>query len=528
MTEPPVATRANEDTGPEDTPPVPAAAGTTSPARGWRSWPGRTLPTLRRHWLASLLVAAGLVLRLLAQLAYRPALVYVDSLKYLYANAPGSDPLGYKVVLKVLLVAGHLDIVVAVQHLLGLGMAIALYMVLLRCGVPRWLAALAIAPVLLDAYQIQMEQMIMPDPWFEAMVVAGLVLVLWRPRLTIPLAVLAGLVLGASATMRQIGEYLILPVLLYVLVSGIGWRRWLVRGVAMTVAFVAPILLYCGVSEVRTGHFWLARGQSSIGRTAAAADCATLRVPPAVKALCPSPAQQALGPDYLEHSGQSPLYATPEVPGTRAGLMRQLNNAIKHQQPLRVAKAILRDSVRLFALTRDQVKSVTPISRWQFQTTYPAYAPFTKVRNHTIIIGLQPIAFHKITYVPLKPSYGNRAQVSKPLASFLRAYQLDGGYTPGPLYALCVAVGLLACLVALLYWRAGEKLRALAAGSLLFTGCAALLLFVPDVFEFSWRYELPAVIVLPPACALGLMTLVGLRRDRRDRAAAAEAPAAAA
>ena len=54
------------------------------------------------------------------------------------------------------------------QRLLGLAMAVALYAVLVRRGAARWLAALAVAPVLLDAYQLQMEQMIMPDVWFDA------------------------------------------------------------------------------------------------------------------------------------------------------------------------------------------------------------------------------------------------------------------------------------------------------------------------------------------------------------------------
>ena len=49
---------------------------------------------LRRHWLAAALLAAGLVLRVLAQFAYRPALFYIDSVKYLYDSA-GNDPEGY-------------------------------------------------------------------------------------------------------------------------------------------------------------------------------------------------------------------------------------------------------------------------------------------------------------------------------------------------------------------------------------------------------------------------------------------------
>src|SRR5258708_8062096 len=76
---------------------------------------------------------------------------------------------------------GNCDAVAAVQHLLGLAMAVVLYLLLLRRGVPRWLAALATAPVLLDAYQVQIEQTIMPDTWFEALIVPGLAILLWPP-----------------------------------------------------------------------------------------------------------------------------------------------------------------------------------------------------------------------------------------------------------------------------------------------------------------------------------------------------------
>lgn len=141
---------------------------------------------LRSHWLVSGLLAAGLALRVLAQVAYHPALIYVDTLKNLYGVYPGADPLGYRVLLKLILLVGDLGTVAAIQHVLGLAMGVTLYAVLLRRGVPRWLAAVAAAPVLLDAYQLQMGQTVMPDVWFEAVMVAGLTVLLWRPAATAP------------------------------------------------------------------------------------------------------------------------------------------------------------------------------------------------------------------------------------------------------------------------------------------------------------------------------------------------------
>jgi len=470
---------------------------------------------LRRHWLLAALLAAGLALRVLALIAYHPALIYVDSLKYLYGLYPGSEPLGYTALLRTVLLAGDLGAVAVVQHLLGLAVAVALYAVLLRRGAAPWLAALAVAPVLLDAYQIQMEQMIMPEALFEAIVVTGLVVLLWRPAVSVPAAVAAGLVLGASASVKQIGLVLIIPAVAYLLVSCRPWSRSAVISGALIVAFLLPVVGYCAFSYARTGHFWLARRQTFAGRLAAAADCATLRLPASVRPICPTPAEQARGPDWLEHSGQSPLFSVPVKPGTRGALIAELNSAVAHQQPLRVAAAIVRDAVRLFGPTRHGSLSVTPISRWQFQTSYPTFPPWVRIgKSGEILVGLQPAPGTRFSFHVLRPSYGGRASVNRPVAAWLRSYQLDGGYTPGPLLALCVLAGLGGSAVAVIRRiRGGADDGALAA-VLLFTATAALLLLVPDLYQFTWRYQLPALLTLPPAAALVVSALMSYRRGR--------------
>jgi len=307
------------------------------------------LAVLRRHWLISVLLGAGLLLRAASEIAYRPALIYVDTLKYLYGASPGADPLGYKA---VLLAIGNLAIVAVAQHLLGLAVGALIYAVLLRRGVPRWLAAVAVGPVLLDAYQLQIEQTIMPDVWFNAMVVAGLAVLLWGPEVSIPGAAAAGLLLGTSSTVRQLGETLVLPAVVYLLAADGGWRHVTARAAVLSAAFALPILCYCTLSSLTAGHFWLARQQSHSGRLAAAADCATLRLPADVRPLCPAPSEQAQGPDWLEHATGSPLHDAPSQPGiSQDTLIAEFDAAVERQQPIRVAASIVRDSVRLFAVT---------------------------------------------------------------------------------------------------------------------------------------------------------------------------------
>ena len=79
----------------------PGAAAGTGPAA---TRPGRILSGAagvpRRHWLLALLLAAGLALRALAQIGYQPALLFIDSKKYIFgtdltATAWGSVPKMY-------------------------------------------------------------------------------------------------------------------------------------------------------------------------------------------------------------------------------------------------------------------------------------------------------------------------------------------------------------------------------------------------------------------------------------------------
>ena len=455
---------------------------------------------VRRHCLFLLVLTAGLVLRVLAGTAYRPALLYIDSIKYLEGSVT-TAPQGYQALIRLLEPAGGLALVAAVQHVFGLAMAVALYAVLLRRGAPRWAATLAAAPVLLDAYQLQLEQTIMPDVLFETMIAAGIVVLLWRPGRW-PLAA-GALVLGAAVTVREIGAVLIVPVVVFAALTVRGWRpNWrhrARRGLLAAGCFMLPVLAYLAGTFAVTGHVGMAGNGPSpqYGRAAAAADCATLRLPADERALCPSPAQTlALGGiDGLLHNPRSPGHTVPVPPGlTRDEFLDRFAIAVFRQQPLRVAASAARDSVRLFAPVRDGDPQVTPIARWQFQDVYPVYP-----RRYSM-------AF--LTRLAHAHGSGGDLVAVQPAASLLRTYQLGGGYTPGPLYAVFLLAGVAGAV------RRRTELR---VPCLLVTLSAVVLLVGADAFEFSWRYQLPAVVLLPLAGALGVTALI---RGRASRSAA--------
>ncbi len=310
--------------------------------------------------------------------------------------------------------------------------------------------------------------------------------------------------LGTSATVAQVGEALILPAVIYLLAAGGGWRPAIGKAAALCAGFVLPILVYCTISLLISGAFFLSHtGVTSFyGRTASAVDCATIKLPADERAMCPTKAQQAMGPDWLEYGNGSPIrpYYSNLPRGEADSLISDFNHRVLAQQPQRLLGAYAGDVVKLFALTRNTRPGDTPIARWQFPTKYTYYPPWTSeavVKTATARFG------------------GGAPAVWRPVAAFLRSYQLDGGYTPGPLLALCTLAGLAGC-AALLRRRLAPGTRQLALACLALFGAAVSVILVSDTFEFSWRYQLPALVTLVPAGALGISVIMRLIKARHS------------
>jgi hypothetical protein len=488
---------------------------------------------LRRHWIFAALILAGVGLRVITQIAYRPAFFYIDSFKYLTGSS-GYDPEGYRFLLAPILWVGNLAWVPAFQHLLGLAMGLAIYVVLIRRGAPRWAAALAAAPILLDAYQLQMEQTIMPDVAFETLILGGLVILLWKPRPSLTRILIGAFVLGLAADVRQVGELLIVPAAVFALLAagaagraaaGRGAaegtrRRWGRRAGYLGLAGVCaavPMLTYMIISQAVGDGFRLTTRGSDVlyGRAAVVADCATLKLPAYEKALCPTPAQAAMGIDELLNSPSGP-YARYQPPAgmTKHKVVGDFVTRVATQQPVSMPLSVLRDAARLFALTRDGISTITPISRWQFQPTYATFPPGVTL----------PFVAEQGQH------YGGGDPVTvRPLATFLRAYQLDGGYAPGPLLAVLTAAGAVGSLFVFARRRRPQTEtsdqtpgprpapddRMLAAGTLLVMLSVLAVVFGSDVFQFSWRYQLPTLVTLPLAGVLGGTLMASRLRARR-------------
>jgi hypothetical protein len=471
------------------------------PGRALVSRLSRAGALARRHWIFTVLLGLGLALRVVVMIAYQPSILYIDSVaSYLLPmqqlDPTGEDPIGYVLYLlaPVLRVGGNLATVVALQHLFGLGMAVAGYALLVRKGAWRVLAALATVPVLLDAYQLQIEQNIMSEPLFEAMLVAALVALAWRPRPGVGGVIVAGVLLGLAVTVRQAGELAVLPLVAYPLLAGGGWRRRLRLGATAVACFAVPVVLYAAYFYSFSGQIGISHvgGNALYGRTATFADCASLKLPADEEVLCPQvPRDLRPGPDYWAHDAASPYFVVQRSDGDRVDqLSKDFGLRVIRHQPLDFVWEVARDAAKVFEWNRTDHGGDPPVERWHFQEGIPLFPPLVDLNMVTA----------------LSHRYGDVDPVAvAPLTSYLRAYQLDGGYTPGPVLALSI----LLALSPLVRWRRAGPARLPA---LLFLATGALVVLSGDLMIFSWRYQLPAYVLLPVAGALGLTAVSGRGR----------------
>ncbi|HEV3357389.1 MAG TPA: hypothetical protein VG247_11395 [Pseudonocardiaceae bacterium] len=472
--------------------------------------------TVRRHWLLSVFMLVGVILRIITLLAYQPGLLNLDSWAYLDNAGPllpqFLDPIGYPLlVLRPLLPLGGIRTVVIVQHLAGIGMGFAIYALALRLGAKKWLAALAAAPVLIDAFQLNVEETILSDVWLEVAVVIAFWLLIAKGVPKPGRAALAGFVVGVSLTIRMVALPLIVPVVLYLILAGgqwrtaAGWRKIATRTGACLVGFLVVVVGYAAYFHSFTGQWGLntASGNSIYGRAANIADCPRDDLDKVLMELCPKePLGQRIGSDGYAHADGTPGWPGYVPPGkTIYDLDKEFAYKVIEHQPFEVAGAVMVDFLKGFYPTHITFGTDPPAITWQFLTFYPAYyfGP-----NQTV----PQITAQMQSYVQ---KYGGTVGYASPqLSQFLRDYQTVI-YTPGPYLFIA---GLLACLVG--FGLGGARRAKQRAPAFLLVGMAITLMGMAAAFEFSWRYQLPGLVLYPLAGAVALTALTSGKRSTSD------------
>jgi Dolichyl-phosphate-mannose-protein mannosyltransferase len=234
-------------------------------------------------------LAAGAGLRLVAMIGF-PGVLWFTGDSFLYLGAalrPRPDlskTVGYSFFLRALEPLHSFAAVALLHHLMGLAMAVMVYALTRRAGLPRWGATLCTLPVLLDGHEIQLEHMLMSDTLFAFLVVAAVTLVMWQDRPPWWTVFAAGLITGYAVIVREAGLPLVVVFVVYFLVR---WRGWLLP-VAMAVGCVVPVAAYGGWFHAVNGQYTLTRSTGFYlwGRMSSFSDCAKIKPPPAETAAC--------------------------------------------------------------------------------------------------------------------------------------------------------------------------------------------------------------------------------------------------
>jgi Dolichyl-phosphate-mannose-protein mannosyltransferase len=469
--------------------------GESAPAgRGWSASVAGLSPRAlwKSHRLFSILVILSLLPRVLADLAFRPALLIPDSFGYMQEGTTLSlgrlRPSGYPILLHLLGPFHSLLLVTALQHLLGISTAVIVYG-LLRCwGLPAWGGALATAPTLFDPRQIALESYILPDAVFSFVVVAAAAVLLTRRKPGVWQCVGAGLGIAYASLLRGNGLLLIVPILGYMLVRRVGLRAF----AAGAVAFVIPMLGYASLFHADYGTFNITNSDGLFlwARTTSFADCAVIKPPADLVPLCPDrqgvrvpvhvPAwslQAMLAAptpaDYLWSSGV--WWKHTARPGPTAAnnslAMRFAIDAIE-TQPLDYLRVASRDVLLTFVGSdrRQDINAMAFTARPEVSVLPPNYTKDLRDYAHTSAVqhAVQPYAYFLFLYQQpvFFPGLVFLAVVLAGLAGVIRNWRRWGGPGALPWTAAAITIVAPAALVEDLYRYAivAVPLACLAAG----------------------------------------------------------------
>lgn len=477
---------------------------------------GRVGPVLRRHWLIAAFVVVAVALRIVVMIAYWPGLeLFTDTSDYIDLArrlVPGIwHPSGYGLFLAPLSLTGQLAVVVVLQHLMGIAMGLLIYGLVLRLGARRWLAALAAAPVLLDGYQLSLEQFILAETVASLLVLGALVLLFSRETIGARRGASVGLLLAAATIVRTETLPVVVIVGLYLLLRR-GHRH--------------ALLTYCAVVAVMLGGYggWYAANYGSFGfddwtgiylygRVAPFATC-DYSLPAGEARLCPAQpvSQRTKNGEFYSDAKGSPLWATPGL-GSRHQrnlLGERFAISVIEHQPLDYLSAVLADTWHYFTPGRWMSTDQIDMQRWKFPP--PHIHPMRD--NYHVYFANEGFNGHRITPSPDPALMG-------PLRSYQSIF-----YTPGPLFLACL-IGALA--VALGLVRRGSRRRQARWACLVLALTALAVLLAPSlIWGFSYRYDIPLLILLPPAGALaadfGLEALARRRVRGREPVGAGGRP----
>lgn len=314
------------------------------------------------------LLGIGVVLRIWMTVVWSPAITgYSDTGIYFTGAVESvwSDPIrmvGYSMFLRLLHeLSPHLIAVVIVQHAMGLGAAVLLFLAMLRSGAPWWLGLVPAAVIAIGGDELFIEHAALSDALFVFLIAAMLYCTIRASEDRLWWAALAGLCAGLSVWDRTVGLSLVMVMPVWLAFSsGRVTRRSLEVGLLSLAVALLTVGVYSAWRSAATdmpGALTSNNAWNLYGRVAPWADCEEFTPPTGTEALCEeTPAAERgyrSGEEYI-YGGESPaqlLYGPPYVLASDPTAMEQMQDwseAVVRAQPLDYLHAVWRDTLRLF------------------------------------------------------------------------------------------------------------------------------------------------------------------------------------
>ena len=154
----------------------------------------------------------------------------------------------------------------------------------------------------------------MAEALFTFLIMAAMVLILWRVRVSWPVALLAGLLAGYAVDVRSEGLPMLVLFPVALLVRRLRqdgawrWRNWSgwLAAAALAVGCAAPVLGYAAWFHSWTGTYSLtwSDGFYLWGRVSSFAECSVIKPPANELKICPtgSPSDRTPPGDYVWHA----------------------------------------------------------------------------------------------------------------------------------------------------------------------------------------------------------------------------------
>ena len=370
-----------------------------------------------------------------------------------------SKSTGYSLFLRLLLPFHSLTLVTAVQHLMGLAVAVLIYVLLRRNRVSKTWSAIATLPVLLDGYIIEDEHLIMAETVFTFCLMVALAAAAMAPG---PgrwwVAVIAGLLVGYAVTSapraRSCSAYSRCSCCCAARRGGrcaAGWSRS-----SFAVVSLVPVAGYAAWFHQRTGHYntTMSAGFYLWGRVSSFADCARIKPTGLEVEVCPTEPLASRTPpgNFVWHAPQVHVVTVNGVlqgsqymwdiggPVTAANNTLLTNFAIHavEAQPLDYLKTVFFNTMLSFGFPRIAYPGAGTMFFYNFHVHYVTSTYNTLPPNLLTTSGFPaaPPTRTGSSYGHQAPGVGHRV-FALPILAYQRVV-----FTYGPLLALIFLIGL--------------------------------------------------------------------------------------